>query len=211
MMKKYVIFDFNGTIIDDVDLCLNLLNKMLVENGYKEVTLERYRNIFTFPIKKYYELAGFDFTKDDYNKLAIEFINAYQPASLKCNLYAGCRELFRDLKEKGYHLIVLSASERTNLIEQMTHFQILDYFDDILGLDNIHAVSKVMIGVEYLTTHQISPNEVVMIGDTLHDKEVADEMGIDIILVSQGHQSHEVLSVEHNLVVESIGEVKKYL
>lgn len=57
-MKKYVFFDFNGTILDDVDLCLNLLNDILVMQGKETITKEDYRNIFCFPIKKYYEAAG---------------------------------------------------------------------------------------------------------------------------------------------------------
>lgn len=48
---KTIFFDFNGTIINDVDLCLNILNEMLKENGLEPITLERYREIFTFPIK----------------------------------------------------------------------------------------------------------------------------------------------------------------
>ena len=53
---KTIFFDFNGTIINDVDLCLNILNEMLKENGLEPITLERYREIFTFPIKKYYQV-----------------------------------------------------------------------------------------------------------------------------------------------------------
>ena len=42
-MYKYVFFDFNGTILDDVDLCLNLLNEMLSLKGHNPVSKERYR------------------------------------------------------------------------------------------------------------------------------------------------------------------------
>ena len=65
-MIKYVFFDFNGTILNDVDLCLNLLNQILAKQGHKSISLEEYKNIFTFPIKRYYELAGIDFSKDSF-------------------------------------------------------------------------------------------------------------------------------------------------
>ena len=51
-MKKVdtIILDFNGTILDDLDLCFNVLNKMLVMYNHKPVTLEEYLDIFTFPV-----------------------------------------------------------------------------------------------------------------------------------------------------------------
>ena len=63
MKYDYLVLDFNGTIIDDVDLCLNILNHLLEERDYKKVSLEEYKHIFTFPIKKYYINAGFDLEK----------------------------------------------------------------------------------------------------------------------------------------------------
>ena len=60
-MKKYIFLDFNGTIIDDVDLCLDLLNQILENQKKEKVSKERYKDIFTFPVQKYYELAGVDF------------------------------------------------------------------------------------------------------------------------------------------------------
>ncbi len=73
----YIFFDFNGTIIDDLDLCLDLLNKMLIKKNHKPITKERYLDIFTFPVKKYYIKAGFDLPKDNFEELADFFIEQY--------------------------------------------------------------------------------------------------------------------------------------
>ena len=53
-MEKYIFLDFNGTVLDDVDLCLNLLNEMLYEKEHITVDLDKYKEIFDFPIIKYY-------------------------------------------------------------------------------------------------------------------------------------------------------------
>jgi len=53
-MIKHVFFDFNGTIIDDVDLCLNLLNEILRNQGKPVLDLDTYKHVFKFPIKDYY-------------------------------------------------------------------------------------------------------------------------------------------------------------
>lgn len=203
-MIKYVFFDFNGTIIDDVDLCLDLLNDILREQHKKEVSLEEYKNIFTFPIRRYYELAGVDFNIESYESLAIKFIEKYQPASYNCNLYPGIRDVVEFLHSKGIKCVILSASEINNLKDQCEKFKIDTLFDDILGISNIHAASKVGIAKDYFKLHDIKPNEAIFIGDTLHDEEVATSLNVKSFLVPNGHQSYEVLSSGKSQILSDI-------
>lgn len=210
-MKKYIFLDFNGTIIDDVQLCLDLLNEILRKQGGKELTMNEYKNVFTFPIKKYYEDAGIDFKKDSFEDLAIWFINKYQPLSMKCGLYDGLVETFAKMKELGYHLFILSASEKNNLIEQCRNYNIVEYFDDILGIDNIHAASKVDIALNYLKEHNIEGKDILFIGDTLHDLEVANAIKAECKLVSCGHQSVEVLSKGNVEILETVNSLLKHI
>lgn len=210
-MQKHIFLDFNGTIIDDVDLCLDLLNEILSKQNKPLVSKEKYKNIFTFPIIKYYELAGVDFQIESFESLAKWFIKAYQPASLKCNLYPNLVETFKFLKEKGYHLYILSASEKNNLLEQCESFGIVKYFDAILGIDNIHAASKVNIAKEYLKENNLQGEDVLFIGDTLHDLEVAKAIGANCMLVSCGHQSVEVLKKGNVPIIESVASLKELI
>lgn len=210
-MKKYIFFDFNGTIIDDVDLCLEILNDLLKKQNKPLVTRQRYKEIFTFPVKKYYELAGIDFSLNSFEELAVEFIDAYQPRSLSCGLYPNAKQVFQALKDKGYHLVILSASEKKNLLEQCDAYEITSYFDAILGIDNIHAESKVQIALNYMKDQAIQGKDVLFIGDTLHDLEVAYAMEAECTLVSCGHQSKEVLASGGVPILSSISDVLGYL
>lgn len=192
-MKKYIFLDFNGTIIDDVDLCLELLNEILKKQHKPEVTKKTYKNIFTFPVRKYYELAGVDFTIESFESLADWFISTYQPLSLQCKLYPKSIETFVELRSRGYHLVILSASEKHNLMEQCKNFGIDGYFDAILGIDNIHAESKIQIALNFMESQAIIGKDILFIGDTLHDLEVARALHANCMLVTCGHQSEEVL------------------
>ena len=183
---EYIIFDFNGTILDDVDLCINILNYMLEEHGYEKVTKERYLDIFTFPIIEYYKLAGFDFNKHSFNDLSIEFINMYQQASLKCPIYDGVIDLLNKLTKLNKKIILLSASQIDNLLEQTNYFEITKYFNKILGLDNIHAKSKVDIAKKYFIENNIDLSKAIMIGDTIHDMNCAGGANIDFALAGWG-------------------------
>ena len=205
---EYIIFDFNGTILDDVDLCIYILNYMLEEHGYRKVTKERYLDIFTFPIIEYYKLAGFDFNKHSFHDLSIEFINMYQQASLKCLIYDGVIELLNKLKQLNKKIILLSASQIDNLLEQTNHFDITKYFDKILGLDNIQAKSKIDVAKKYFIDNNINLSKAIMIGDTIHDMEVANELNINSVLIANGHQSYNRLKKIKKEVYRTIKEIE---
>ena len=208
---KYIFFDFNGTIINDLDLCLDLLNEILNKQGAKELSIDEYKNVFKFPIKQYYIDAGVDLSKDSFEDLAIWFINKYQPLSMECGLFNGIVDTFKVLKDKGYHLVILSASERNNLIEQCVNYDIDKYFDAILGIDNIHAASKVVIALDYLKENNINGSDVLFIGDTLHDLEVAKAIGASCMLVSCGHQSYDVLKNGGVTILNTVNDLLEIL
>ncbi len=206
-MIKHIFFDFNGTLIDDVDLCLELLNKLLKEQNKPLVDINRYKNIFTFPIIKYYEAAGIDFSIESFDSLAVKFINDYQPKSLECGLYSCVIDTLKKLSDKNINLYILSASEINKLLGQWKHYKIDKYFTKILGIDNIHAGSKVDIAKAYIKESNINVDEAIFIGDTLHDYEVAEAMGVSARLVSCGHQSIEVLKAAGVKIYKDISDV----
>lgn len=208
---KHVFFDFNGTIINDVSLCLDLLNEALKRQNKEELDLNEYKNVFGFPIIDYYIKAGLDFNIESFDSIAKWFITKYQPKSMKCGLYDGFIDVIMKLKELGYKTYILSASEKNNLIEQCNHYDITKYFDDILGIDNIYAESKVNIAKNYFLKHNINPKEALFIGDTLHDVDVAREVMCDSLLVSFGHQSKEVLKSANVKIIDSYSELLEVL
>ena len=206
-MIKNIFFDFNGTIIDDVDLCLDLLNVFLKEQNKPLCTKEKYKDIFTFPIRDYYIAAGIDFNLESYESLSVRFIRDYQPASMHCGLYKGSIELFEKLNQKGINLYILSASEKNNLVEQCQNYKIDKYFKAILGIDNIQAAGKTDIAINYINERKLNRDETIFIGDTLHDYEVSKAMGVDCRLVACGHQSEKVLKTAGVPILNSICDI----
>ena len=211
MKYKYIVFDFNGTIIDDVDLCLDLLNQMLILEGLKTFDVAGYREIFTFPIIEYYKRAGITFKNRSFKEMSEWFVKEYQPRSMKCNLYDGIKETLEELNHLGYKVILLSASQIDNLTEQIINFDIHKYFFKVLGIDNIEARSKLDIARNYFLEQGINTKECLFIGDSTHDYEVASTLGGDCLLITHGHQSERVLSECNVPVIRHIFEVKKYL
>ena len=193
-MKRYkhIIWDWNGTLFNDVELCHNIINGLLKRNGIKEISLLKYKEIFDFPVKEYYQKAGLDFNKTSFEILGKEFMDEYERRKFESSIFNEVKEVLQTVRSFGLTQSLLSAYHHKSLTEITIHFGIKDYFIGLNGLDNIYAASKIDIGKKWIKKLGYTKGEVVLIGDTVHDFEVAKEIGADCILISSGHQSIEV-------------------
>lgn len=204
---KYVIFDFNGTIVDDLDISLEAIN--LTINKYLDrgpLDKEEYYKCFTFPVKQYYENVGFDFKKSDWYEVGQYWMDYYVSNRRRCKVHEGIVDYLIKNHKLGNKNIVLSASMKEHLTQQLKELNIYEYFDEIIGLDNIYAHSKLDNGLAYIKDK--NKEDCLLLGDTLHDFEVAKEMGIKCILIAKGHQDKETLLKAGCKVVDSIREVE---
>lgn len=195
MMKKYkhLIWDWNGTLFNDTELCHNIINGLLIRNEIEEISLQKYKEIFDFPVKKYYKKAGLDFNKTSFEILGKEFMDEYEERKFESSIFNGAKNILETARSLGYAQSLLSAYHHDSLVKIIEHFGIKDYFIGFNGLDNIYAAGKVEIGKKWVKKLGYKNGEVVLIGDTIHDFEVAKEIGIDSILIASGHQTKERL------------------
>lgn len=211
-MEKYIFLDFNGTVLDDVDLCLNLLNEMLSAKEGKTVNLEEYKNIFDFPIVKYYERAGFRYANYTFEELADYFIIEYSKRNpTQSKIFDDLESSVNALKEIGYKVVICSASMKNLLIEQLKGFNIYQLFDDVIALDNYYAASKLELAKAYVSNVDVDLDNSYFIGDTTHDAEVGNACGLKVILVERGHQSKEVLQKANCTILDTLKGASEYI
>ncbi|MBQ8746467.1 MAG: HAD family hydrolase [Clostridia bacterium] len=209
MKYTTVIWDFNGTIMDDVALCMDSLNTMLKARGIRTVdTVAEYHKIFRFPIKEYYRLAGFDFEKETFEDLAVEWVNLYTAGEQTLTLSEGFLGVWQFIRDGGARQIILSASETEMLHRHLGILGIRDKFDGILGTGDIYAEGKVEMARRCLGT---SLTDAVLIGDTTHDAETARAIGVDCILYAGGHASEAALTKTGAPVVSHLSELTALL
>ena len=207
---KYLIWDYNGTIVNDTRLCFEIEMKMLRDRGMKaDFDMDWYLHHFRFPVIEYYKDMGYDFEKEDFNEIAIEFNELYNAEFLSCPLCEGFEEKINESINKGYQNVIVSASHEDNLKNQCEAFKIDKYFDELIGIDNLHAGSKVERAREWMSKNNINPVDCKYIGDSEHDKDVALALGIeDYILVANGHQAYDVLNNISDKVVNTLYDVE---
>ena len=190
---KHIIWDWNGTLLNDVGLCCDIINGVLSKKSLEPLTLNKYKDIFTFPIKNYYASAGFDFTQYSFEEVGLEWMTEYERRKTECMLHRGVKEILLTIKEKNIGQSILSAYPHKTLLEIISHFSLTDFFSYIIGLDNIYATSKLELGKELMEKIGNGTGKVLLVGDTEHDCEVASDIGADCVLIADGHQSRNKL------------------
>lgn len=206
----YVIWDFNGTLLDDVMTGILSVNKLLSDRGLATVdSVERYREVFRFPIIDYYRALGFDFEAESYEKLAPQWVSLYLENVKTAKLYCDVEQTLSYVKERGIRQTVLSATELQMLKGQLDDLGISGEFEEVMGLDNIHAGSKVELAKQWREAHPHA--RALFVGDTDHDAKTAEAMEADCILVCRGHQSKEYLLTLGVDVADTLEEIKELL
>jgi phosphoglycolate phosphatase len=186
---KHVVWDWNGTILCDVDLGIDIMNGLLGRRGLPLLTRSSYRDAFIMPVKDYYRRLGFDFDREPFEVVGKLWMDEYELRKFECGLYDGIPGVLERIQQLGIGQSILSAYPQHTLEELVDHYGLRQYFTHVSGLDNIYAASKLHLGLALVQRLGAGKQETVVIGDTEHDYEVACAMEADCILVANGYQS----------------------
>lgn len=206
MKYKNVVWDWNGTLLNDVEVGVNTLNDMLGRRSLPLLSAEEYKDWFGFPVVDFYHKVGFDMKAESLHVLSVDFVKTYDNYAGQIGLNTYVPEVLAGIQEAGTQQYILSAL-REDLLQQMIHdFEIDSRFERACGSDNIYAAGKIERGQRMLATCGINPVETLMVGDTVHDAEVAQALGFDCVLFSGGHNSEWRLR-EKAPVIHSLEEL----
>ena len=196
---RTIVWDFNGTLLDDVRACLDALNAILRANRLPPLTAEDYRARFRFPVADFYrELGMVPATPFDWEALGESFHMRYL-FSPHLRLQEGAREALLAFRAAGIRQGILSALEQGILEMQLRQFGLTPHLDFIRGSRNYDGASK-----EDAARGLNLQGPVLLVGDTLHDAEVARSQGWDCILCSAGHQNADRLATSGFPVIPTL-------
>ena len=204
-MANHIIWDWNGTLLDDVGAAVNALNRMLSARGVAPTTREYYRAHFGFPVRPFYEELGVDLAHEDWDRICEDFHRfigeepdqrprADAAAALERGGALGCRQS------------ILSALREDLLRRDVSAAGLAGHFCAIYGVDNLDGATKLSRGLDLMARIRESGeiDHCFFVGDTLHDAEVADALGARCILVAGGHQTTERLAAAGRPVADSL-------
>lgn len=207
---KQVIWDWNGTLLNDVKMCVKVMNALLDTYSLPSLTCEKYKQIFDFPVKDYYARLGFDFEIHAFEKVGLEFMDGYFKELPSSPIFPEVNEILKELNGLGINQLVLSAMEHDALEKSLTDKGIRSYFSKVQGIDNHLANGKSELAKGLLKSSGFSAKETLLVGDTIHDLHVAQSIGCPCALIANGHFSKERLLKQHYLVFDSLNDFITY-
>lgn len=204
-----IIWDWNGTLLNDLDVCVSAINLLLEKRNLTPLSAERYTDIFTFPVRDYYVTAGFDFEREPFEKVAVEFMDHYFRLVTGAALHPAVSDTLLYFRQSGREQVILSAMEQNELNRLVKNKGIDHFFKRIFGIDDHLAHGKLEMAQRALIETGFDRNYTCLIGDTLHDAEVASKLGVQCILIADGHQSGKRLKSSGYPVIQSLEEIRK--
>lgn len=203
-MKRYqvVLWDWNGTLADDVGASLQATNEILKKRQKPPITLDQYYQYIDTPISRFYAHL-LDLNQEPMSVIGAEFYE-YYPKYFE-GLHTGAETLLEQLRRAGARQVILSSAHRANVEKDTARLGIRDYFEEILAAEDLLAESKVERGRRWIAAQE--ETSMVLIGDTLHDYETALAMGVDCILCAIGHQAEQDLRTAGVPVVTAFSQL----
>jgi phosphoglycolate phosphatase len=204
-MPAHIVWDWNGTLLDDIQPCVDAINRMLEVRQLPGIDRQQYRDIFDFPVKGYYRRLGFDLNNEDWDSMAKEFHKHYGQLAAEAGLRAGTADTLAAIRDRGITMSILSACEITILERMLLERGIRHYFDHVFGLDNLYASSKLDQGRRLIEALSLPPDDILLVGDTNHDHEVAEQLGLKCVLLDGGHQAEHRLATSDR--IQNLGAI----
>ncbi|MBQ7667380.1 MAG: HAD family hydrolase [Kiritimatiellae bacterium] len=206
MSAGCVLWDWNGTLHDDVEAAVAGTNALLRHQGKRGLSLDEYRAVFSFPARGCYEALGIDATDENWTLLCDLFFKAFAAHPSK-RLFPGATGALRALRDAGFVQAIVSSSEISALEKALSAYGIREFFAEVAGKPDAAAGSKIDAAVALGRSLKLDPERTWVVGDTGHDKEVADALGCNCILLATGYESEARLRARGAAVAHSIDEV----
>ena len=208
---RHIVWDWNGTLLDDAKMCYEIMLDLANERNLPQFTFEEYQDLITHPAQDCYMSLGFDFLNESYEDVAELFHTHYEERRPQLSLQTSVAGVLTTLSEDGVTHSIVSAHPHSILIESVKLYNLDECFIHIRGIADKLARGKIENGLAWAKEMDFAPSEVVFIGDTDHDAEVATAMGLDCILIAKGFQSKKKLEKACPNVLGSLEELLDYL
>tara|TARA_B100000941_G_scaffold284635_1_gene255638 strand:+ start:258 stop:896 length:639 start_codon:yes stop_codon:yes gene_type:complete len=207
MKYQHIVWDWNGTLVDDAELCVVILNQILNDYGKMPVDRAFYLDNFSFPVCEYYKSLGLPSCGPEYQEISQRFIEEYRKKHHICKLQKSSVKMLSYIKGCGISQSVLSAGNIADVLDFVEYHKLSDFFTIISGVYHTNATGKSDVAHKHLNQIQACTSEILLIGDTLHDFEIATDLKVDCVLYSKGHNSKNRLLEASKSVINDLEEL----
>ncbi|HXH33929.1 MAG TPA: HAD hydrolase-like protein [Plantibacter sp.] len=207
-MIDAVIWDWNGTLLDDVEVARAAMNTVLRTRDLAEIPDNgSYRRVFGFPIRAFYAQLGVD--EAEFVAAADEYLARFAGSVGAASLHSDARTTLAAVDALDVEQVLISATPEDTLERQLAPHAVSHHFAQIRGITDVYAASKEDVVATWLAASGHAPGRVVMVGDTNHDEEIADALCVRFIRFRNGHQDPP--SHGRHAIIGDLGDVLGHL
>ncbi len=208
-MIKTILWDFNGTVMDDMGASTGAVNAMLQKRGLPLITEEWYTKNLIMPLEAFYASVGFDMSKEKIEVVSEEF--QVECSKFPRPVFPEVLEALERFSQKGYRQLLFSSLHHDILTRQAKERKIDHYFEGIVGRQDRSLGGKEKAVEAYLEEQGMDPASVLIVGDLTTDAQMAAYVGSPCALICKGHQHREVLRPTGAYILESAAEIERLL
>jgi phosphoglycolate phosphatase len=204
-MFRNLIFDWSGTLVDDLGPVIEATNAVLQKYGIPALDREMFRRRFRLPYREFYAEILPDIPLEE---LEAHFRPAFESASAPVTVIPHAREKLEWCAKLGIRCFILTSMDATAFTRQLEEFGFAPLFEATYAgvLDKREIIHQI------LDNHRLNPAETAFVGDMIHDVETARHGGVSSIAVLTGYNHPEILAqVRPDLTVPDLGVLRELL
>lgn len=216
MNPKLVVWDWNGTLLDDVDIIVQSVNSTTIPiYGLPTINVGQYQDNFEVPIKNWYLKMGASIEALDKRTAdaAEAFERVYEAGAIHAPTRKGARQLLSLLNQRGLQQIILSNHTLEGIYLQLARLDLEQYMGHVLANDNIrtsHHKGKQDRLQQFLEQTGHAPASAVIVGDTIEEIAIGKNLGLKTIAITGGACSESRLqNAGPDRIVHSLDEIAK--
>ncbi|MFD3697259.1 HAD family hydrolase [Streptomyces sp. NPDC058646] len=206
----HIVWDWNGTLLHDIDAVIVATNASFAELGFPPITLATYRDLYVVPVPLFYErLMGRLPTDEEWLVMDEAFHRHYWAAAEASGLAEGALELLQGWDRDGLTQSLLSLAPHDKLVPLVRTHGIDRYFLRVDGRTGPSHTSKAGHLVRHMAALDgtgVSAARTVLIGDAVDDALAAAHVGARAVLYTGGSHSRSSLESAGVPVVDSLAE-----
>jgi phosphoglycolate phosphatase len=195
MAKRYelIVFDWDGTLLDSAGAIVACIQAAAVDIGMAPPSEERARHVIGLGLHEALRYALPELEQGRHLELADRYRYHYLSRDHELPLFHGAEELVRGLAAEGYLLAVATGKSRKGLDRALAASGLGDCFHASRCADECHSKPHPQMLEELMDELGVSPRLTLMIGDTTHDLQMAQNAGVEALAVTYGAHDRAVL------------------
>ena len=201
----HILFDFDGTLVESMDLSLNLLNGLSEKYHYRRVSPEDVHRLKAMPLPERFKQVGVPAHRIP--AISLDFLKLYRNALSSLQPVEGTRALLEALKREGLGLSVLSSNSVEN-IQAFLRANGMELFDHIFSCNNLFGKDRSIR--KFLSRFGVDKGGLIYVGDELRDVEACRLAEVKIVAVTWGFDPAPLIeSGQPDFIAATPGEVLK--